>query len=978
MSSPIDPAKLKVVDLRSELSARGLDTKGNKAALVKRLKDALEQELKQDLPDTSIADTSTEDLDISQNEEQPQEDEKNKAQQDIESMEVGEPVSESLNQSTESSKSLEKEDSVEPSTKSVETKEPAEEPKSEMESSTASKDIEESREENGEDSERQIFLGKYEFLMFTIKTSLQVENTSKVPEGDVSDKADNQESAESKEPDSKSDAEQKGEKRRRSSASPERSQRRRSRSPIKEDEPALDNNKVQLSWYDSDLHLQLDKESFLSAKPLTDGAFGYAWAGVRATHGVSSGKVYYEVKITEELKWEDLSKSFEQRGRDRYRTDHRKNQKRDKDKDSERKSGDKPKSENGDVKDAAPAEKEDKSSEKEETPLEEKNEPTNEEKENSEEKEETEDVPGKEETEDAPGKEETEKMDTTPVEPENESKDKEEQTETGEDKVAEGDAIEENKDSNEECMIVEEKTEIEDSKVEASPDPIPTHLFRVGWSLISTGLQLGEEKYSYGYESTGKFVTGNQFVDYGIKFGTGDVIAAFLDIDEENVTITYTVNGEAQPVAATIPRREFPQENFGIFPHVLSRNYAFEFNFGDKEEPWFPIPSELEGYQFLSNIDDKVSGPTRPETRGECEVILMCGLPASGKTHWVKEYTASNLDKRYTVLGNSNLLEKMTVSGEPLKAKFKGRWSLLVDKFQKCLNKLISIAALRRRNYIIDQTNVFPSAQRRKMRPFEGFKRRAVIVVVGDEEQARRQALQEAVDGKEVPDSTILEMKAAMSIPEQGDWLEEVSFVGLEEAEAKETVKKYNAIGKEAGYGDRRFGGRRDDRWQNRRQDYRGGKNFRDRSYHNQRYEPRGPPRSGGWSNQRSSGGNWNRDRRNNRGPPVREWRGKHVADAITDKETVTVMEEVIIEVVLRAAAAAGATVTGPVVAGAVKEAGINKVLAAVDTEAIRIGIVTSGNMVAAVDNPPGNKGMEVVTVIGIITVNMDNKIGAV
>lgn len=45
------------------------------------------------------------------------------------------------------------------------------------------------------------------------------------------------------------------------------------------------------------------------------------------------------------------------------------------------------------------------------------------------------------------------------------------------------------------------------------------------------------------------------------------------------------------------------------------------------------------------------------------------------------------------------------------------------------------------------------------MRPFEGFKRRAVIVVVGDEEQARRQSVQEAHDGKDVPDSTILEMK---------------------------------------------------------------------------------------------------------------------------------------------------------------------------------------------------------------------------
>lgn len=44
MSSTLDPAKLKVADLRNELSARGLDVKGTKPVLVKRLKDALEKE----------------------------------------------------------------------------------------------------------------------------------------------------------------------------------------------------------------------------------------------------------------------------------------------------------------------------------------------------------------------------------------------------------------------------------------------------------------------------------------------------------------------------------------------------------------------------------------------------------------------------------------------------------------------------------------------------------------------------------------------------------------------------------------------------------------------------------------------------------------------------------------------------------------------------------------------------------------------
>lgn len=41
---------------------------------------------------------------------------------------------------------------------------------------------------------------------------------------------------------------------------------------------------------------------------------------------------------------------------------------------------------------------------------------------------------------------------------------------------------------------------------------------------------------------------------------------------------------------------------------------------------------------------------------------MMCGLPASGKTHWVTNWIEKNPEKRYTVIGNTQLLEKMTVS----------------------------------------------------------------------------------------------------------------------------------------------------------------------------------------------------------------------------------------------------------------------------------------------------------------------------
>jgi len=42
-------------------------------------------------------------------------------------------------------------------------------------------------------------------------------------------------------------------------------------------------------------------------------------------------------------------------------------------------------------------------------------------------------------------------------------------------------------------------------------------------------------------------------------------------------------------------------------------------------------------------------------------MIMMCGLPGSGKTVWANEYYAKHLDKKYNVLGTNNLIDKMKV-----------------------------------------------------------------------------------------------------------------------------------------------------------------------------------------------------------------------------------------------------------------------------------------------------------------------------
>ncbi len=45
----------------------------------------------------------------------------------------------------------------------------------------------------------------------------------------------------------------------------------------------------------------------------------------------------------------------------------------------------------------------------------------------------------------------------------------------------------------------------------------------------------------------------------------------------------------------------------------------------------------------------------------------------------------------------------LQVMGLPRKKNYAGRWDVLIDKSSKCLNRMLEIAARKKRNYIIDQ-----------------------------------------------------------------------------------------------------------------------------------------------------------------------------------------------------------------------------------------------------------------------------------
>ncbi|XP_013416100.1 heterogeneous nuclear ribonucleoprotein U-like protein 1 isoform X1 [Lingula anatina] len=387
---------------------------------------------------------------------------------------------------------------------------------------------------------------------------------------------------------------------------------------------------------------------------------------------------------------------------------------------------------------------------------------------------------------------------------------------------------------------------MEQIKVDHLPDEETSrHVVRVGWSTGDTSMQLGEEPHSYGYGGTAKSSVNCKFNDYGETFGEGDVIGAYVDFESDPVIINFTKNGVDQGNCFEVPASEL--EGKALFPHVLTKNTEFEANFGQKEEPMSTI---LEGFTFLNAVpvESRQRGALPPEKKEDCEVLMMCGLPGSGKTYWANKHVAEFPDKQYCILGTNNIIDKMKVMGLPRKRNYAGRWDVLIDKSTRCLNRLLEVAARKKRNYILDQTNVYPSAQRRKMRPFEGFQRKAIVVIPTDETFKERIAGREKEEGKDVPEHAVLEMKANFHLPEVGSPFDAVEFVEQSKEEAEKLVKQYNEEGQKMFPPHKRF--RSDDRRGGRdfrggdRRDFRGrGGGYQDRN----RYGGGGGGRGGGF-----------------------------------------------------------------------------------------------------------------------------------
>ncbi|XP_038689144.1 heterogeneous nuclear ribonucleoprotein U-like protein 1 isoform X2 [Tripterygium wilfordii] len=328
------------------------------------------------------------------------------------------------------------------------------------------------------------------------------------------------------------------------------------------------------------------------------------------------------------------------------------------------------------------------------------------------------------------------------------------------------------------------------------------HVCRIGISRGDDAVgNLGETEHSFGFGGTGKVSNAGRFSDYGEKFGVGDTIICAVDLESKPLaSVGFSKNGKWLGTAMQFdsgpkglgldvdPQLKEQCLELAVFPHILLKNVVVMVQFS-VEEGLLPEA----GYKpWASAVDDGhgIMGPVFSDVK-DCEVMMLVGLPASGKTTWAEKWVKDHPEKRYMLLGTNLILDQMKVPGLLRKKNYGERFDRLMSRANAMFDTLLARSSRTPRNYIIDQTNVYKSARKRKLRPFANFHKIAIVLFPTPEELKYRAEKRFKEMGKEVPAEAVNNMLANFVLPMtkgmngSDEFFDKVIFVELDRGESQ-------------------------------------------------------------------------------------------------------------------------------------------------------------------------------------------------
>jgi len=156
------------------------------------------------------------------------------------------------------------------------------------------------------------------------------------------------------------------------------------------------------------------------------------------------------------------------------------------------------------------------------------------------------------------------------------------------------------------------------------------------------------------------------------------------------------------------------------------------------------------------------------------EIVVLVGLPGSGKSTWTQKKIASS-EHNYVIVSSDDEIERLAAKDGLNYTqgfdKYVGQaTAIMKQKFREAVNNNESI--------IWDQTNMTPKKRRGILQQIpSNYKKVAVVFEIDDEELNRRLDNRSKTTGKTIPPHVIKSMAQSYIPPTKSEGFDEVKFV---------------------------------------------------------------------------------------------------------------------------------------------------------------------------------------------------------
>lgn len=153
-------------------------------------------------------------------------------------------------------------------------------------------------------------------------------------------------------------------------------------------------------------------------------------------------------------------------------------------------------------------------------------------------------------------------------------------------------------------------------------------------------------------------------------------------------------------------------------------------------------------------------------------LIMLVGLPGSGKTSFIKKFSNEELESFVTVSTDDYIQRKAEADGVTYDVAFEK----YIKKATANMNAMVREAVNDYKNIIWDQTNLGVGSRKKKLKvvPKDIYFRKAIVFEVSDEILKERLESRAKRDGKTIPNHVIRQMKDSYVEPTLDEGFDEI------------------------------------------------------------------------------------------------------------------------------------------------------------------------------------------------------------